>query len=388
MKNIIRIFPLLFSLIFASQLFGQRYAVFPHFANGGGWSSQLFFANQGTSLVSGIIVSFYGQNGQPLVVDSNLGNVSSLNFDLVAGATQVIRIIPNENLVTGYVVVQYPEWETPVRGSEVFRYEQNGTVLAEVGVPQQEIGDHFSFPVEINKSQGINTPFALVNISPFSGSGSMDETVLVNLIRPDGSIRETAQLYLNSGQHDAGYPGGGWLFPNIDNFEGSISVSGPLGVGVLALRQDKQANGAIATDGGPILGPFVLNSVVVYESEPNDYIEEANPISGSTIIDGAIGADGDYDYFAFSGIAGDVISVICETPDPNSYLDSVLAIYNSNLQLIAYNDQNGLAPDLYPENDSFIQLAIPEDGTYYIELTDYYGYGDPGDTYTLHIKLK
>ena len=378
----------MFLLIFASTAFAQRYTVFPHFANGGGWSSQLYFTNQGISPVSGIAVSFYGENGAPLTVDSSLGKESSFIFDLQAGSTQTIRITPNEELVTGYVAVLYPQFGNPVRGTEVFRYEQNGTVLAEVGVPQQEIGDHFSFPIEINKSEGISTAFALVNTSPFTANGPMDQTLLVNLIRPDGSIYGTVEVPLDAGHHIAGYLEWDWMFPNLDNFTGSISISGPLGSGVVALRQDKWANGAISTDGGPILGPFALDSVSIYESEPNDYIEEATPISGSTIIEGSIGFNDDYDYFVFSKKFGDIVSVICETPDPDSYLDSVLAIYNSNLELIAFNDQNGLTPGLYPENDSFIQLVLPENGIYYIELTDYNFLGDPADTYRLHIKFR
>ncbi len=388
MKNILRIFPLIFSLIFASSLFAQRDVVFPHFANGGGWSSQLFFTNQGTYRILDIVVEFYDQSGQPLVVDSNLGIDSRFLFDLQAGATQTIRINPPGSLITGYVAVQYPDYGDPVRGTEIFRYEQNGDVLAEVGVPQQELGDHYSFAFEIDQSQSINTPFAIVNTSAFAVSGPMPQTVLVNLIRSDGSIYETAEVPLDPGQHVAGYAGGGWLFPNLDNFTGSISVSGPVGIGVLALRQDKRANGAIATDGGPILGPHVLDSVSVFESEPNDYIEDAMPISGSTLIEGSIEADDDYDYFVFSRMAGERVSIICETPDPNSYLDSVLAIYDSNLELIAYNDQNGLAPGLYPEDDSFIQVVLPENGIYYIEVTDYYYMGHPDDTYRLHVKFQ
>ncbi len=389
MKNISGMVPLLFSLVFATPMLAQRYTVFPQFASGSGWSSQLFFTNQGISQVSGITINFCAQNGEPLFVESNLGSDSSFTFDLNAGATQVIGINPPDLLVVGYVVVRYPAYGDPVTATEVFRYEQNGTVFAEVGVPQQEIGDHFSFPVEITKDREISTGIALVNTSKFTTVGPMAETLLLNLIRPDGSIYETVSVPMSEGQHRAAYVDADWLFPHLEDFYGSLSVSGPVGVGVVALRQDRQANGGIATNGGPILGPFALKPpVVLYEAEPNDYIEEAMPLTATTIIEGSVGTNEDYDYFAFSGKSGDIVSVICETPDPDSYLDSVLAIYDADLQLVAYNDQNGLSHGFYAQNDSFIQLKLPEDGIYYIELTDYYGYGEPTDTYRLHVKLK
>jgi len=56
--------------------------------------------------------------------------------------------------------------------------------------------------------------------------------------------------------------------------------------------------------------------------------------------------------------------------------------------LIAMNDQNGLAPNLYPQNDSFIQVALPADDTYFITVVDYWNNGGPNYAYRLHVKLQ
>jgi hypothetical protein len=87
------------------------------------------------------------------------------------------------------------------------------------------------------------------------------------------------------------------------------------------------------------------------------------------------------------GQLGEVVSVICDTLGTGSYLDSYLELYDSNYNLIAVNDQNGSAPQLYPINDSFIQVALPANDVYYIVVSDYFGDGGSEYDYTLHIKL-
>jgi hypothetical protein len=131
----------------------------------------------------------------------------------------------------------------------------------------------------------------------------------------------------------------------------------------------------------------VLSSPPADENEPNDTEFQAPWIYNSGTISGAIGIIGDVDIFRFQGRAGDRISVICDTQETGSYLDSILEIYNGSYELVAWNDQNGLAPELYPINDSFTQLVLPADDIYYILVADYYDDGGDGYTYTLHIML-
>jgi hypothetical protein len=78
--------------------------------------------------------------------------------------------------------------------------------------------------------------------------------------------------------------------------------------------------------------------------------------------------------------------VICDAQLDGSWLDSVLEL-SDGTSLIAENDQNGLSPELYSVNDSFIQVVIPANGYYYIKLKDYFGDGGAEFYYTLHVKL-
>jgi hypothetical protein len=283
-----------------------------------------------------------------------------------------------------------------VRATEVYRFESGGTVSVEVGVPQQEYGDHFSYPVEMNSAEGVFTTVVLVNPEVYI---SRQQTIILTLIAANGSVHATKKITLQPGEHFAGYLQEGSLFPGLDNFTGSLSISSPWGVGVLALRQDKQAFGAISTDGGPVMGPFVVNETPILEQEPNDSDTNAQVIADSAAIQGTIGIVGDVDTFKFTGQAGDVITVICDAQLDGSWLDSILDIHRGSIggplgtpnyadNLIGQNDQNGLAPELYPVNDSFIRIELPANDTYIIVVRDYYG--DAGGTeyyYTIYVNL-
>ncbi len=385
MKGFCRITLLVVSL--AAPGFAQRGAVFPQFVSGGGWSSEYFFANQDISAVSGIKIDFFDNNGAPLSIESNLGKGSSYTFDLSVGATQVIKVTRGSELVTGYAMVTYPSFYSPVRGSQLFRFESEGVVTTKVGVPQQEQGENFSFPVEINSAKGILTSLAVVNPAAYNNSS---ETLIASLINPDGSIHATATIPMQSGEHFAAYLHEAGMFPGLDNFTGSISISSPLGVGVQAFRQDLQAFGGITSDGGPIMGPFALTGTAIEEEEPNDYDLSAQFIRGSQIVKGKIGTPGDVDIFYFNGKKGHIISILCDTQGTDSSLDSVLGVFDKNHQQVgylAYNDQNGLAPGLYPQSDSFVQMQLPADGIYYVMVFDFYEKGGPGYTYALHLNL-
>jgi hypothetical protein len=386
MRKAIGMTILLFALS-ATQAFAQRYVVFPQFASGLGWESELFFNNQGTSDIYDIRVYFYSSTGAAQTVPTTAGTGTSIPFNLQAGATKVIELIPSTTRQEGYIVVRYPSANTAIRATEVYRYEQNGVVQAEVGVQQQEYANHFSFPVEMNSAEQIKTVIALANPAEYNPSGPVAQTVILNLIRMDGTVEATVNVPLLPGRQLADYLDEPGLFEDLDDFVGTMSVSSPLGVGVLALRQDKQAFGAISTDYGPVLAPYMLSSVITPLPEPNDTPAQAPPITNSIVLSGAIGSAGDLDYVKFTGNQGDVISVVCDTQAASSRWDSVIELYDGSLNLIASNNQNGLSPQLSPSNDSFIHMVLPSDGTYYLLVKDYNGNGGGGYSYLLHVKL-
>jgi hypothetical protein len=250
-----------------------------------------------------------------------------------------------------------------------------------LGVPQQFPFNHFTFPVEVDSSRGVGTGVALAN--PTLDSGSAAQTILVNLIRNDGTLQKTAQINLGQGEHRSLYVNESLLFSGLDNFVGTVSLSAANPFSVVALRQDKQAFGATATETGPVLGPFAVNAAAVAETEPNNSPAQAQTLSGNSLITGNIESAGDTDYYGFTGHRGDVVSVIVDTQGLNSELDSVVNLEKSDGTLVFQNDQNGL----FAQNDSFLQAVLPEDDAYYVSVSDYFNSGGGGYAYHLHFRL-
>jgi len=395
-----RICGMLFMLICiaSSPAFAQRSTLFPEFVSGvvpdGVWISEMSFTNQGILGVSGIKIEFYDFTGAPLFIDSNLGGNTSYTFDLHPGGTQIIKVSSGGPLVEGYAVMTYPSNGSPVRATVFYRMEDDkGNVVADFAAPQQEFGSHYSLPVEMNSdpSQHVYTAVAVANPEIFSSSL---QVMIFDLIGTDGEIDATARIWMRPGEQFADYLNEATLFEaffsslgDSYSYAGSLSVSSPFGVGVLGVRQIKNAFGAISADRGPVLGPFALSGPVIEEQEPNDSDIQAQIIADdASVITGLIGAQNDMDYFKFTGYHGDSISVLCYAQMNGSWLDSVLELRNENGELIAVDDQNGLSPELYPVKDSFIHVVLPADDTYYIRLTDRFGNGGPEYQYALHVK--
>jgi Bacterial pre-peptidase C-terminal domain/IPT/TIG domain len=204
----------------------------------------------------------------------------------------------------------------------------------------------------------------------------------VNLIRNDGTIQSTAVVNLPAGGHLAQFLNESSLFPGLDNFNGTVSVSAATRIGLVALRQDQSVYGTVAVDEGPVLAPFYLSTGPISESEPNDSTGLAFLLSGPNIITGSIGGAGDIDYFKFSGRQGDIVTALLDTQSTSSRLDSVLRLEKADGTIITENDQNGLIW----QNDSFIQAVLPADGTYYLRVSDYWGDGGSTYTYRLHVR--
>jgi hypothetical protein len=401
MKKMLAMILVILPLFGASVFAAGRTVLFPRFVSGSGWTSEFFFTNQGLSTVTGIQVNFKDADGGDLSVVTNIGTGNEFTFNLAAGATKAVRLTPGDTLLSGHVQVLYPDFTSPVRGSEVFRYESNGVVSVEVGMPQQEIGDHFSFPIAIDPPN-VYTAIAITNPT------TAEQTFVVNLVNSDGTLADTKTKTLGPFAHYAGYIDRDWLFTQLQGttFTGSISVSSQLGAGVLTLRQDKASFGAVSTDGGPMLLPsFLVTSYFITDADgttggANDVLEDAQVLSPLPVrVSGSIGypwvsdqEPEDEDIYAFNGTAGDILTVICDTTllGVTSYMDPIVQVLDSNGDELAYNDQNGLAPGLYPLNDSFIQMKLPYTGTYYIVVYDYWT--DVGDTtnykYHLHVRTR
>ncbi len=118
----------------------------------------------------------------------------------------------------------------------------------------------------------------------------------------------------------------------------------------------------------------------ILEMEPNNELSNANVAELPLALNGRIQTKGDVDCFKFTAKKGQVWEIECYARRIGSPMDSVVTIYkdDKNKTLIAGNDDAR-------GQDSYFRWQVPEDGTYYIRITDHLGQG--GDAYVYRVEM-
>ena len=119
-------------------------------------------------------------------------------------------------------------------------------------------------------------------------------------------------------------------------------------------------------------------------NEPNNTADTATALAcGQTITTGIIGdavGGTDVDWFKLSNVpAGRMnIDIDARTQAPQSDLDSVVYLYDNNLNVVAYNDDDGISLDSYIGYTNTVPNA-----TYYAQVSSYTGQGGPSSFYAI-----
>ncbi len=122
-------------------------------------------------------------------------------------------------------------------------------------------------------------------------------------------------------------------------------------------------------------------------NEPNDDPSSATTINcGDTIDTGVIGdALGGYDvdWFRLSNVpTGRVdVDIDADTQVPPSALDSVVGLWDNNLNLVDWNDDDGVSYDSY-----IVYTNTVNNATFYISVEHYWVYGSPDSFYDLTVQ--
>ena len=123
------------------------------------------------------------------------------------------------------------------------------------------------------------------------------------------------------------------------------------------------------------------------EREPNDSLENPQQIGMPIIVNGRIGAPGDWDVFRFEARAGQVIFAEVRARRLDSPLDSVLRLTDAGGKQLAINDdhEDKGAGLLTHHADSLLRFACGADGTYFVHLGDIQKHGGTEFAYRLRI---
>lgn len=214
-------------------------AVFPHFADGGGWTTQLVLVNPSDSTASGVIQFFSPGDstrlGLPIAVSLDGQNGTSVSFSLPArGTRKFVTAGIGQSVQTGSIRVVPAVGSATPSGVVVFTYKSSGITVTEAGVPAASIANTLRAYVESSSAPGqpiISSGIAVVN--PANSPVTVD-VELTTLTGAATAFKRTLTLSAN-GQTAAFL---NELFPNLPSaFQGILRASSQSsGIGAAVLR--------------------------------------------------------------------------------------------------------------------------------------------------------
>lgn len=122
----------------------------------------------------------------------------------------------------------------------------------------------------------------------------------------------------------------------------------------------------------------------VSESEPNNSIAQANPITPPVTVVATLDPAGDADFFSFSGTQGQqaTITLTAQSLSPGTGIDTVVTLFLSTGQQIGENDDAG--PTTL---DSRLVVTLPTTGRYVFRVRDFNGRGGRNFAYQAQVIL-
>jgi plastocyanin len=207
--------------------------IFPHFAVGGGYTTDVVLMNPGTATAVNGTLYFFRQDGTALTVQVNGNPVSQVAVSLPAGSIRYINLSPSApDLVVGWALFEVsggggsPDPRTHVYGSVIFTFSSGGTTAGKVGVvtARYEMGMAHTWAVPVVAGGSVNTGVAAVN------AGATEAVIAFrlkdingNVIRADATVNPPLPPFV-PGTQTARFVTD--LFPDVDfsNFEGYLEV--------------------------------------------------------------------------------------------------------------------------------------------------------------------
>lgn len=179
----------------------------------------------------------------------------------------------------------------------------------------------------------------------------------------------------------AGNPGSvvleGW---NLPRAELALDAGLPPGTHLISLTDDeRRVSNAV---------PVSIDTLPErLEREPNDSVQTAQPLSLPMIVNGRIFQGNDRDVFSFVGRKGQKIVVDVNARRLGSPLDSIVRVTDAAGNRIASNDdfEDKSIGLLTHHADSYLQIELPADGTYYVWLSDSQSHGGAAYAYRLRV---
>jgi len=218
--------------------------LFPHFADGSGWTTQVILVNPGDQVLTGSL-QFVSQGngataGQPVIVTSSDGTPASM-FNYLIPAHSVYRLLTagtSTELRSGSVRVTPTAGNGTPAGVSIFSFRNGNATVSEAGVPSVRLSTAFRLYAESagdfahGQANSLQTGIALAN------STANPATVDFELTKLDGSsLGLTGALAIPANGQNAFFlsqvPG---LTSLPASFQGILRISSATPVSVVGLR--------------------------------------------------------------------------------------------------------------------------------------------------------
>ena len=263
---------------------------FPHFADGGGWVTQVILVNPTDETIAGKI-QFVGKGSgtmaaAPEVLTLNDGRPGSeFPYSIPAGSSQRFTTSnPTGGATTGSVRATPDEGSVAPSGLVVFSFTTGGKTVSEVGVNALTAGS--AFRVYAESSGTPNQPGSIQTGLAITNAEATTNTVTLEVTHLDGSLAvPPATLALPPSGHIARFIDEIFTLP--DNFSGVLRVTSTADVAIVGLRLRINDRGELKTTTTPPSN----------ETDP--------PIMGDSFFPHIVDSAGwSTQFILFSGVAG------------------------------------------------------------------------------------
>jgi hypothetical protein len=226
------------------------------------------------------------------------------------------------------------------------------------------------------------------------------DPVLVCTLPEDGVYELEIRDSIYRGREDFVYRAAVGELPFITH---AFPIGGQSGTATVAqIGGYNLATDSLTLDTGPgsdmtrhtnlVMGDYRSNDVLYAVNDLPECLEaesdDAQQIALPTVVNGRIETPGDIDVFTVEGRAGDALVVEVFARRLHSPMDSLLRVMDAQGTILAWNDdhKDKLSELLTHHADSKVQVTLPEDGVYQIQVSDTQRNGGLAYAYRLHVR--
>jgi hypothetical protein len=243
-------------------------AVLPHFADGGGWTTQVILTNNSENTLSGVVQFFSpgsdSQSGQPIILTINGVSASTVPYTIPAhGMARLVTSGSSTTTQVGWVQISAANGTgsiNPVPAAvSIFSFQNRGITVTQASVLALPLGTGFRTYLETSNGSGLTGPtqsgVAIANPS------SSPATVTIQLTNLDGTpLGFTQSVTVPAGGQVAKFINE--LFPQLSaNFQGVGRVTSSSAVALAALRGRFNERGDFLVTTTPTLNEAVAPSM-------------------------------------------------------------------------------------------------------------------------------